>query len=85
MPKHQTSILTEIQAEDNCHLSLNENALCLWNKCYGKEILKKHCNNKAYKDFYNKHTKGLKEAFKGGIFEVRYKKVLDLECTSSLL
>eukprot|EP00957_Ditylum_brightwellii_P072382 5501277-Ditylum_brightwellii.AAC.1 len=73
MPKHQTSITAEIHAEDHYHLSFNENSLCFWFKCPGKEIPKKHCNNKAFRSFYNRHIKDIKEALKEGIFEVRYK------------
>eukprot|EP00957_Ditylum_brightwellii_P168086 12795951-Ditylum_brightwellii.AAC.1 len=62
-----------MQAEDNYCLSLNKNALCLWNKFSGKEIPKKHHNNKSFRGFYNRHMKGLKKAFKEGEFEVRYK------------
>eukprot|EP00957_Ditylum_brightwellii_P035627 2701068-Ditylum_brightwellii.AAC.1 len=50
-----------------------DTALYLWNKCSEKEILKKHHNKKAYKGFYNRHMKSLKEAFEEGTFEVRYK------------
>eukprot|EP00957_Ditylum_brightwellii_P101963 7771649-Ditylum_brightwellii.AAC.1 len=61
MPKQQTCITAEMQTEDNYCLTLNENALCLWNKFSRKEISKKHCNQEAYKGFYNRHMKGLKE------------------------
>eukprot|EP00957_Ditylum_brightwellii_P135131 10302487-Ditylum_brightwellii.AAC.1 len=62
-----------MQAEDHYSTSLNKNALYLWNKCSGKEISKKHYNNKTFRGFHNRHKKGLKKAFEEDIFEVRSK------------
>eukprot|EP00957_Ditylum_brightwellii_P017022 1284139-Ditylum_brightwellii.AAC.1 len=63
MPKHQTCITVEMQAEDNIYIFLHEKVLCLQNKFSGKVIPKKQCNNKAFRTFYNRHMKGLKKAF----------------------
>eukprot|EP00957_Ditylum_brightwellii_P185240 14105814-Ditylum_brightwellii.AAC.1 len=73
MPQCKNYITEEMQAKDHYCLSLNKNTMYLWNKGSGKEIPKKHCNNKSYKVSYKKHMKGLKKTFEEGIFEVRYK------------
>eukprot|EP00957_Ditylum_brightwellii_P129141 9850047-Ditylum_brightwellii.AAC.1 len=69
MLEYQTCIAPEMQAEDYYHLSLNENTLCIWNKCSGKGIPKKYCNNKAHRGFYSRHMKSLKKEFEEGMFE----------------
>eukprot|EP00957_Ditylum_brightwellii_P208472 15357632-Ditylum_brightwellii.AAC.1 len=78
MPKQQICITPEIQVEDNYCISLDENTLCIWNKCSGKEIPKKQYNREAYKDFYNRHIKGIKEAFEEAFFDARYKESVGL-------
>eukprot|EP00957_Ditylum_brightwellii_P191082 14549201-Ditylum_brightwellii.AAC.1 len=77
MRQCKNGITAKMQVEDNYHISISKNMVCLWNKGSGKEVPKKHCNKICYLDFYNTHMKDLREAFEKGIFELQDKKGVD--------
>eukprot|EP00957_Ditylum_brightwellii_P053756 4072541-Ditylum_brightwellii.AAC.1 len=63
MPKHQTCITSEMQTKDNCYLFLNENVLCVWNKCSGEKIPRNTTMKKPNKVSTIDIMKGINEAF----------------------
>eukprot|EP00957_Ditylum_brightwellii_P067010 5086898-Ditylum_brightwellii.AAC.1 len=54
MPQRKNGVTAEMQTEDHYCISINKKTVCLWNKGFGKEVPKKHCNITSYLGFQSK-------------------------------